>query len=205
MTKHWTHAELCDIAVAWLKRPYAMGGIGCHIAYSEITSGFNCEIPDAIGWRSCQMNDGAIVVEVKVSRSDFLRDKKKPHRNGETIGLGSWRFYLCPEGVINPTDLPEKFGLLHVTDSGSIKSINGPTSTRLEKDRQQLLKDMCFQSDLERERYILVKMLKRGGGEQRKQADCTKEARDKERNLKQEAKDLAKLRKIDAKMKYCHY
>ena len=205
MTKNWTHAELCDVAVSWLKRPYSIGGIGCHIAYSEITSGFSCEIPDAIGWRSCQMNDGAVVVEVKVSRSDFLRDKKKPHRNGDVIGLGSWRFYLCPEGVIRPDDLPLKFGLLHVTDGGGIKSIVGPTATRHEKERQRMLDEMRFQSDLERERYILVKMLKRGKGEQRKQADCNKESRNKERDMKKDAKDLAKSRKIDIKMKYCHY
>lgn len=197
MTRHWTHAELCDVAVNWLKRPYSIGGIGCHIAYSEITSGFNCEVPDAIGWRSCQMNDGAVVVEVKVSRSDFLRDKNKPHRNGNTIGLGSWRFYLCPEGLIKPGDLPENFGLLYVTDDGGIKSIVGPTSTRHEKERQRLLDKMRFSSDLERERYILVKLLKRGN-KQPKQVCMTNEQQGKG----VEDKIAVKQRKILAKIRY---
>ena len=114
-----THKNICNIAVKWLKRPNSNGGHGCHVAVSEVASGWSGEIPDSIGFRATgDHTDGSIVVEVKVSRSDFLADKKKPHRNGETIGLGNWRYYMCPVDLIKADELPENFGLLYVNTKG---------------------------------------------------------------------------------------
>jgi len=46
----------------------------------------------------------------KVSRSDFLADRKKPSRIG--IGMGTYRYYLVPEGVAYAFELPPGWGLL---------------------------------------------------------------------------------------------
>lgn len=159
------HNNLCGIAVRWLKRPSSGGGHGCHIAVSEVRSGYSGEVPDAIGFRAAgSFDDGSIVVEVKVSRSDFLADAKKPHRSGETLGMGNWRYYMCPEGVIKPEDLPEKFGLLYVNKRGHVKHIVSPfTGERYYKDVSDWIIKNRFESDQKREQFILVKLFARVG------------------------------------------
>lgn len=99
-----THDELCARAEKWLINN------GCGVTLKDPFKSYtaNGEQPDAIGWR-----DGlSIMVECKVSRSDFLADKKKKFRNGEELGMGDWRFYLSPPEIIRPDDLPEGWGLL---------------------------------------------------------------------------------------------
>ena len=62
-------------------------------------------------------NEGTAVIEVKVSHSDFMADQKKWWRSdvAENRGYqaGTHRWYLCPEGVIKPEELPDKWGLLY--------------------------------------------------------------------------------------------
>lgn len=67
-------------------------------------------------WGLGNFND-SVVIEVKVSRSDFLNDKKKFCRSQTAENLhyqaGRVRWYLCPEGIIKKDELPEKWGLLY--------------------------------------------------------------------------------------------
>lgn len=99
-----THEQLTIIAEKWLQ------GRGCGVTFRELVTRSRWgEIPDAIGWR-----DGvSILVEAKASRSDFLADRSKPFRVIPENGMGDWRFYLCPPGVIKPNDLPPDWGLLY--------------------------------------------------------------------------------------------
>jgi hypothetical protein len=86
----------------------------------------NGERPDAIGFRS----DTSCLIEVKTSRADFCSDKNKRFRADPSLGVGDWRFYLCPPGVINVEDLPEGWGLLYYID-GKIKKVHGwPPNTQ---------------------------------------------------------------------------
>lgn len=67
-------------------------------------------------WGLGNFCDSAII-EVKVSHADFKADQKKWHRGevAENKGMqaGRLRWYLCPEGIIKPDELPEKWGLLY--------------------------------------------------------------------------------------------
>lgn len=84
------------------------------------------ELPDAIGFR----NGVSVIIEVKVSRSDFLADKKKHFRVKAESGMGDWRFFLCPPNLIKPEDLPDGWGLLYAHNK-VIKKISGfPTNTQ---------------------------------------------------------------------------
>lgn len=167
MTKTWTHAELCTIAVKWLKRPNSSNGHGCHVAVSEVRSGWSGEIPDAIGFRQAGFtpHDGSVVVEVKVSRSDFLADKKKPHR--VQGGLGNWRYYMCPEGMIQPDELPEGWGLLWVNSRGHVKPKAGAAyalwASKNHWSHVDALADFRQDSDQQGEQFILVKLYSRIG------------------------------------------
>jgi hypothetical protein len=121
-----THKELCLLAVAWLQRPASRSGPGCTVAISETANWINGEIPDAIGWRPYrQARSGSVLVEVKVSRGDFLADAKKPHRKVGVEGMGTYRYYMAPEGVISTADLPAMWGLIEVSSRGSLKVRTG--------------------------------------------------------------------------------
>ncbi|WP_422101982.1 adenylosuccinate synthase [Vreelandella sp.] len=165
--KQWTHAELCAIAVKWLKRPNSNNGHGCHVAVSEVRSGWTGEIPDAIGFRQSGYapSDGSVVVEVKVSRSDFLADRKKPHRIEG--GLGNWRYFMCPEGMIQPDELPEGWGLLWINKRGHVKPKAGFASalanSRSYQSHQDAMAAFRQESDLLGEQFILVKLYSRIG------------------------------------------
>ena len=51
-----------------------------------------------------------------VSRSDFLADAKKSFRQQPEEGVGAFRYYCSPEGLITEVDLPDKWGLLWEKD-----------------------------------------------------------------------------------------
>jgi hypothetical protein len=108
------HGRLCHIAAKWLHSK------GCVFAVAELTA--TCgEIPDAVGFKAWT----TYMVEVKVSRSDFLRDKKKRVRQIPEKGIGDFRYYLCPTGLIQPEEVPERWGLLY-SDGKIIKEIKPP-------------------------------------------------------------------------------
>lgn len=116
------HKTLCALAVSWLKRPMSRSGPGCTIAISESSNWINGEIPDAIGWRPYKHpRCGSIVVEVKVSRTDFLADASKPHRKESATGMGAYRYFMAPAGLISIEELPAKWGLIEVTPRGHMK------------------------------------------------------------------------------------
>ena len=84
------HAQLIERAVEWLRHTYRCGII---LSEQYCASG---EVPDVIGWKGfCQ----SVLVECKVSRSDFLADANKPFRLKPEEGLGSQRFYMAPAGT----------------------------------------------------------------------------------------------------------
>lgn len=84
------------------------------------------ECPDAIGFR----NGVSCLIEVKISRSDFLADSKKHFRKEPSFGMGDWRFYLCPPDIIKPDELPEGWGLLYAHAKIIKKIVGFPTNTQ---------------------------------------------------------------------------
>lgn len=95
------HKQLTDLGARWLKRN------GFAVVATELTCLGSREQPDVIGFRS----SCSAIIEVKVSRADFFADRKKPER--DSGGLGNYRFYLCPEGMVSPEELPNRWGLLY--------------------------------------------------------------------------------------------
>jgi hypothetical protein len=116
------HDELCRRATKYM----SSNGFGVVFddRFQPLTP--NGEMPDAMGFRS----NTSCLIEVKVSRSDFLVDKKKKFRQFPTLGMGDWRFYLCPDGLIKPEELPVGWGLLYAKPK-TIKVVCGwPSNTR---------------------------------------------------------------------------
>ncbi len=104
-----THADLVKIAGRWLRNT-----AGCTVVLEELCAATgNGENPDAIGWYTGR----TMLVECKVSRSDFLADRKKRFRANPERGLGLYRYFMAPKGLIRVDELPARWGLLEVSGS----------------------------------------------------------------------------------------
>ncbi len=98
-----THDELVIRAVRWLA-----GTKRCGLVVDELVTSAS-ETPDAIGWRYGGVF--SILVECKVSVSDFHADKRKMHRKTGP-GMGWERWYMTPPGLLKPEMIPEGWGLV---------------------------------------------------------------------------------------------
>lgn len=127
------HYQLCIEGAKWLhKKKKTQDGAGklmngCLWAFKYVAVEINtaaAENPDVWGF------DGnySAIIEVKTSHADFLSDRKKWCRSkeAEEVGLqsGTFRWYLCPEGVIKAEEVPDGWGLLYWNGS-AIEHIKG--------------------------------------------------------------------------------
>jgi hypothetical protein len=114
-----THVQLVEMAVRWL-RSYRCGVV---LSEQACVSG---EMPDAIGWkRACH----SVLIECKVTRSDFLADRAKPFRIKPQQGVGCERFYMVLAGLIGIEELPQGWGLLELA-GGKIR-VSHPSANNL--------------------------------------------------------------------------
>lgn len=99
------HSYLVKRAERWLR-----GTQRCSVVLIETnTSGL--EHPDAIGWG---YQGESVLIECKATRSDFLAEAKKPFRSMPTLGMGRFRYYMTPPGLLQLTEIPDGWGLLEV-------------------------------------------------------------------------------------------
>ncbi len=96
------HSTLVAMGVRWLSRQ-------CSVVLYEFATAAG-ENPDVIGWVPAGVD--SVVIECKLTRSDFLRDATKAVRRHPRAGMGRRRYYLCLPDVIQVKDLPPKWGLL---------------------------------------------------------------------------------------------
>src|SRR4051812_26756601 len=97
-------STLVAMGVRWLSRR-------CSVVLYEFATRSD-ENPDVIGWAP---GSDSVVIECKLTRSDFLRDALKTVRKNPRTGMGKRRCYLSPPDVIQVKDLPPKWGLLWVS------------------------------------------------------------------------------------------
>lgn len=107
-----THTECVHAAAYWLHSK-------CDVVLPEFFC-FNAELADVIGFRA---GGKSILIECKVTRTDYLRDKKKHFRYYPPSGMGDLRYYCCPKGLIKPEELPENWGLVYVYPSGHVRRV----------------------------------------------------------------------------------
>ena len=88
---------------------------------SDTQSGFWCAVrPDVFSINPTLNIKTAnpCVHEVKVSRSDFLSDLAKPDKRSSYHLMAETVYYVAPEGIIDPSDVPDGFGLLVESEKG---------------------------------------------------------------------------------------
>lgn len=144
-----SHSDLCQIATQWL---YGSGR--CKFVVKEATMAFG-EQPDAIGWRG---GYDTTLVECKAYRSDFLADKRKSFRSDNPEareierGMGRFRYYLCPAGLISRDELPPRWGLVYVYPSGTVRRV--VEAQAWEREERNVLAEV----------FIMFKLLDRFAG-----------------------------------------
>lgn len=122
-----THDNLCLLAERFLTKQNF--GVVFHDKFKAYTN--SGEQPDCLGFRSGL----SCLIECKTSRSDFLVDKRKKFRINPQMGLGDWRFFLTPKGLVTVDELPTGWGLLETDGKRVIKVFGFPTNTEWFSDK----------------------------------------------------------------------
>lgn len=99
-----THADVVARAVRWLR-----GHHKCSVTFAEFSTSAPL-IPDAIGWRL----SWSVLVEAKVSRSDFRADADKLIHSVPDSYPGQERWYLTSPNLVRPEEIPGEWGLAEV-------------------------------------------------------------------------------------------
>jgi hypothetical protein len=100
-------------------------------------------------------------VECKISRADFLADHAKPHR-AIGGGVGDYRYFLCPQGLIKPEEVPHRWGLLWISPRGTIKSVLGMTAvSRNCGTFYDAAPDWKHEADKTREMWLMIRVMSR--------------------------------------------
>lgn len=112
---NFSHSDLVNIGYSWLLKKR------CSFAFKELKTHAD-EEPDLIGFNTI----GSFLLEAKASRGDFLADKRKKFRKYPFLGMGDWRFYIAPVGIIKKEDLPRGWGLIEVYPQRVTKVVFNP-------------------------------------------------------------------------------
>jgi len=112
-----THSQLIKKAERWCySNTLYRNKYKCNIVFRELVSWCR-ETPDLLAWARGHVT--SLLIEVKVSRGDFLADKKKFYRRTpEEQGMGNFRFYCSPYNLIKAEELPTNWGLLYLSKTG---------------------------------------------------------------------------------------
>lgn len=111
------HSDLVRYVADWLRSER-----GYRTILTEGSCAGTVEEPDVIAWSRGR----STLVECKRSRADFLADRKKAFRAEPAAGMGRTRLYAAAPGIILPKDVPDRWGLLEVTDGGRVQLVVTP-------------------------------------------------------------------------------
>lgn len=150
----YSHHDLVKISAKWVKNVLKFP-----VVVTELKCNGSREIPDVLAFRA----HSSLIVECKTSMSDFRKDFKKPERVGEKLGIGNYRLYCAPKGLINIENIPQSWGFLEVDLKGKVsleKFKHGNLYSSNNSPRFITDKDDFFHfSDIEKERAFLYSIL----------------------------------------------
>ncbi len=118
-----THSEL--ISVGWfiaefIMRQHLVGESDRLITYEPGMTSLP-ESPDIIALsKKFRLKEPSVVVECKATRTDFLKDRKKPFRIYPDKGMGLYRAYVTNPGIAMESEVPEGWLLYEVFEDGAL-------------------------------------------------------------------------------------
>lgn len=102
-----THKQLVRRVAGWLR---VSREFRSKVVLAELVTQAD-ETPDVLGFIS---NGVSILIECKVSRADFKSDAMKSFRQFEDSGVGNYRYFAAPAGLLKPEEMPAGWGLLEL-------------------------------------------------------------------------------------------
>lgn len=127
--KKITHDQLIEIGRKYLALKYPIVTTECVVG--------NGEQADIMCF---DYHGNTILIEVKVSRVDFLKDCKKPFRKEPERGMGNKRYYLAPKELINKKEVPDLWGLMEYNlGTEDIRIIKGCSHQKSNRDKELML------------------------------------------------------------------
>lgn len=109
----YTHEQLVTAGRHWLSSRSP-------VVLTELKSSAR-ECPDVWG---VLHGKSTVLIECKVSRADFLADAQKSFRRYPEMGAGNFRYFLTPSGMLTVPELPGKWGLLEIQDTGRVRRVH---------------------------------------------------------------------------------
>jgi hypothetical protein len=123
----WTHKKLVQRMSKWLKLSKR------HTVVMTELSTKSGETPDVIGWIG---HASSTLIECKVSKADFLSDKKKLFRKYQNRGMGNFRYFAAPKGILTPDEIPDNWGLLEVDGERFVRERKKPIFIEANKSNE---------------------------------------------------------------------
>ncbi|MFT5716006.1 MAG: hypothetical protein ACI9T7_000179 [Oleiphilaceae bacterium] len=145
------HEYLSKLAAKWAKKQ------GFPVVATNLTAAGSREKVDLIAFRS----SCSLMIESKISRSDFFADAKKPER--VEGGVGTYRFYITPFDMVSSTEIPDGWGLLYVDGKNVIDIIRpkGNLWPSIDCSVENDWRDFMHSADQEAERAMLFSISRR--------------------------------------------
>ena len=139
-----THHSLGNRVAAWLRSKGRMTWENVEFRHKRFTKGeganridyehFQYVRPDVFSIEPSLKFERAnpCVQEVNVSRADFLSDLVKPEKREAYACMAEAVYFVAPEGLIQPNEVPDGFGLLVECADGSFKLLKRPKKRKVE-------------------------------------------------------------------------
>ncbi|WEH90846.1 MmcB family DNA repair protein (plasmid) [Acinetobacter soli] len=149
-----SHHDLVAIASKWVNKK-----LNFPVVATELKCIGSREIPDVLAFRA----QTSLIIECKTSLADFRKDFTKPERNGSQLGVGNYRLYCAPAGLIPIDRIPDSWGLMEVDHKGKIDLVKfkqGNIYHNNDSPEHYKLNDSFFHdSDIKKERAFLYSIL----------------------------------------------
>jgi hypothetical protein len=178
-SREWTEAKVTDLLAA---------------RYKGTAWAFLPKVRNGTGWRRAARTADAIAMslwpsrglhiygfEVKVERSDWLRELNDPQKAEDVFGFCDFWFVAAPQGVVNAAELPKTWGLLEIDGRGLRVTVDAPLLQPAPVDRlflasllRKVTENMAAESQLAEAR-------KRGNAEGYEEGHRPGETRDRVR------------------------
>jgi len=127
MSEGDVHKHLKLVAIAFLKK-HCVDVVSTETKFRNIKS-----ISDACGMNLKRKE--VRVIEVKATKSDYLRDKKLFDLEKSYYPHCNYFYIMCPYGVIDKSEVLKEFGLIYVDDNDKITIVQKPKKNSKLKTR----------------------------------------------------------------------
>lgn len=108
------HEHLNLLAAGWAKRQ------GFSVVATNLWAAGSRERVDVIAFHQTS----TLLIESKVSRSDFFNDRKKPERASGGVGL--YRFYITPFNMVSLQEVPQDGGSFTPKAAKCVRLVSRP-------------------------------------------------------------------------------